>query len=235
MSTPFSSSIRRSCLLFALFLWLPSSAFTAPPSMTVTAAAVDAPLPGGTVMAVGLDRFKNWNRVRRFFLDPGNEQLAALRPWVAWAQTLRPLPERERLLAIDARVDARIAYADDEIVWHRPDYWENPLEVVRKGRTDCEGYVVLKMFLAIAAGIDRDHMAIVVGRVPDQRLFHAVLVVRVGAARYLLDNLHRSLAAPVAGSGGSPDFEPMYAVDMTRAWSFPSSPVPSATYVVAAP
>jgi len=186
-------------------------------------------------MAVGLDRFKNWNHVRRFFLDPQNEQLAALRPWVTWARTLRALPERERLLAIDARVDSRIAYADDKIVWHRPDYWENPLEVVRKGRTDCEGFVILKMFLAIAAGIDRDRMAIVVGRLPDQGIFHAVLVVRVGAGRYLLDNLHRSPAAPAAGSGGSPDFEPMYAVDMTRAWSFPSSPVPSASYVVAAP
>jgi predicted transglutaminase-like cysteine proteinase len=232
MSTPFVSSICRSSLLLALFLWLPSSGSTASPPMTATAAAIDPPLPGGTLMAVGLDRFKNWNRVRRFFLDPRNEQVAALRPWVAWAQTLRPLPEHERLLAIDARVDSHIAYADDQVVWHRPDYWENPLEVVRKRRTDCEGYVILKMFLAIAAGIDRDHMAIVVGRVPDRRIFHAVLVARVGAARYLLDNPQRS---PVAGSGGSPDFEPLYAVDMTRAWSFPSSPVPSAAYVVAAP
>ena len=210
MSIPFVSSICRSSLLLALFLWLPSSGSTASPPMNVTAAAVDAPLPGATLMAVGLDRFKNWNRVRRFFLDSRNEQVAALRPWVAWAQTLRPLPERERLLAIDARVDARIAYADDQVVWHRPDYWENPLEVVRRGSTDCEGYVILKLFLAVAAGIDRDHMAIVVGRVPDQRIFHAVLVVRVGAERYLLDNLPRS---PVAGSGESPDFEPMYAVE----------------------
>jgi len=183
-------------------------------------------------MAVGLDRFKNWNRVRRFFLDPHNDRFAALRPWVAWARTLRRLPERERLLAIVSRVDSSIAYADDEIVWHRPDYWENPLEVVRQGRTDCEGYVILKMFLAFAAGIDRDRMAIVVGRVPDRGIFHAVLVVRVGAERYLLDNLHRS---PMTGIGGSPDFEPIYAVDMARAWSFPSSPSPSASYVVATP
>jgi len=229
MSTLSFLLLRKPSLLIALLLWLPTSGSTASPSANASA-ALNAPLPGGSVMAVGLDRFKNWYRVRRFFLDPHSERFAALRPWVAWAQTLRRLPERDRLIAIDSQVDSSIAYAEDDIVWHRPDYWENPLEVVRQGRTDCEGYVILKMFLAVSAGIDRDRMAIVVGRVPDRGFFHAVLVVRVGAERYLLDNLDRS---PMAGTGGLPDFEAIYAVDMARAWSFPSSPAPS-SYVAAA-
>jgi predicted transglutaminase-like cysteine proteinase len=90
-------------------------------------------------MAVALERFKNWSRVRAFFLDPQNSRYAKLRPWVAWADTLRELPVYDRLAAINARVDARIAYGSDEVVWHRADYWEDPLEVVRQGRTDCEG------------------------------------------------------------------------------------------------
>jgi predicted transglutaminase-like cysteine proteinase len=235
MSIPFLSSICRSSLLFALILLLPASGSTARtglPAMNTTATATVPPLPGGHLMTVGLDRLKGWNRVRLFLLDPQSERLAALRPWVTWAQTLRPLPERKRLAAINARVDASIPYAGDEIVWHRTDYWEDPLEVVRQGRTDCEGDVALKMFLAIAAGIDSDHMAIVVGRVPHRGIFHAVLIVRVGAARYALDNLHQPSLSDI---GRPVDFEPIYAVDMARSWSFPSSPAPFVPYVVAAP
>jgi len=235
MSNPVFSSICRSVLLVVLILSLSplseSAAHTGSLTKSPEVATVDAPLPGGRLMAVGLDRFKNWNRVRHFFLDPQNYRHSELRSWVTWAQTLRRLPVYERLAAINARVGARIAYAADEIVWHRADYWEDPLEVVRKGRTDCEGYVVLKMFLAIAAGIDREQMAIVVGRVPDLGIFHAVLIVRVGVARYVLDNLRPQMNEVSA----SMDFEPMYAVDTVSAWSFPSSPTPAGAWIVAAP
>jgi predicted transglutaminase-like cysteine proteinase len=159
MSIPFHVAICTSSLLVGLIFGLPSSGSTAynelPPSNSA-AVALDPPLPRGSLMTVGLERFQGWNRVRRFFVDPRNYRLAELRPWVTWAQTLRQLPQHRRLAAINARVDASIRYANAEVVWHRANYWENPLEVVRKGRMDCEGYVILKMFLAIAAGIDRE-------------------------------------------------------------------------------
>lgn len=215
------SRIRSLLLAFLIFLLPPlavPSANSELPARPSEAGSFEPPIPGGKLMMVGLERFKNWSRVRAFLLDPRNGRQAGLRPWVAWARTLRPLPVYDRLAAIDARVGAKIAYATDDVVWHRADYWENPLEVVRKGRTDCEGYVALKMFLAAVAGIDHERMAIVVGRVPDLGIFHAVLVVRVGAARYALDNLRPGLTE----IGERADFEPIYAVDMIHAWSFPS-------------
>lgn len=234
MPIPFHLSICRSSLLVALIVWPPSSgtkAHTELLPMNSPAVALDPPLPGGSLLMVGLERFKGWNRVRSFLVDPESYRFAELRPWVTWARTLRGLPAQKRLAAINARVDASIFYADDEVVWHRRDYWENPLEVVRKGRTDCEGYVILKMFLAVAAGIDSKVMAVVVGRVPDRRIFHAVLIVRLDTARYVLDNLHQP---PAVDIGRLVDFEPIYAVDMARAWSFPTSPTSSAPYIVAA-
>jgi predicted transglutaminase-like cysteine proteinase len=235
MPIPFHVSFYRSSLLVALILSLPSSGSTAHTELLPTISppvALDPPLPGGSLMAVGLERFKGWNRVRRFFVEPENYRLAELRPWVAWAHSLRQLPQQKRLAAINARVDASIPYEEDEVVWHQSDYWENPLEVIRKGRTDCEGHVILKMFLAAAAGIDREDMGIVVGRVPDRRIFHAVLIVRLGTARYVLDDLHQP---PEVDVGRLADFEPIYAVDMARAWSFPASPTLSAPFIVAAP
>lgn len=219
MSNPFS--LLRWSILVVVFLLLPTSdttALTQPLTESAAVAAGDAPLPGGRLMAVGLDRFKKWSRVRGFFFAPENHRNSELRHWVMWAQTLRRLPVHQRLAAINARVGAKIGYATDEAVWHRKDYWEDPLEVVRKGRTDCEGYVTLKMFLAIAAGMDREDMAIVVGRIPDLGIFHAVLIVRVGTTRYSLDNLRPE----ITDISGSMDFEPIYAVDMVSAWSFPT-------------
>jgi predicted transglutaminase-like cysteine proteinase len=233
MPIPFHLSICRASLLVALIVWLPSSDTMAHTELLPThspAVALDPPLPGGRLMIVGLERFKGWNRVRSFLADPENDRIAGLRPWVSWARTQRELPAQKRLTAINARVDARISYADDEVMWHQRDYWETPLEVVREGRTDCEGYVILKMFLAIAAGIDSNAMAVVVGRVPDRRIFHAVLIVRVDTVRYVLDN------QPAAVNiGRLVDFEPLYAVDVARAWSFPAAPTPPAPYIIAAP
>jgi len=221
MSHSLFSCIRRFLFVFLIFLLPPLSQSSANTEMLTKSSEADtvgAPIPGGKLMAVGLERFKNWNRVRSFFLDPQDSRHSELRQWVAWARTLRRLPVYDRLAAINARVSARIAYASDEIVWHRADYWETPLEVVRKGRTDCEGYVILKMFLAAAAGIDREQMAIVVGRIPDLGFFHAVLIVRVGVTRYVLDNLRPRINE----LSGSADFDPIYAVDMISAWSFPT-------------
>src|SRR4030095_1386941 len=87
MSIPFHVAICTSSLLVGLIFGLPSSGSTAynelPPSNSA-AVALDPPLPGGSFMTVGLERFQGWNRVRRFFVDPRNYRLAELRPWVTW-------------------------------------------------------------------------------------------------------------------------------------------------------
>jgi predicted transglutaminase-like cysteine proteinase len=190
-----------------------------------------APLSGGKLLPAGFRHFPQWDRVRRFILDQRNFRCVELRQWVAWAATLRGRPARERLAAINARVQSRIAYASDEIVWGRPNYWENPREIVGKGATDCEGFAVFKMFLAVAAGLDRDDMAIVVGRVPSRSLYHAVLVVRADGEDYVLDSRRRDLSE----AADLLDFAPLYAVNTVNAWSYPAPEAPIEARAVALP
>ncbi len=190
-----------------------------------------APLGGGKLIDAGFQHFPLWDRVRRFILDQRSFRCAELRQWVTWAAALRGRPARERLAAINARVQARIAYASDAVVWGRPNYWEDPREIVGKGATDCEGFAVFKMFLAIAAGIDRNDMAIVVGQIPNRGVYHAVLVVRVDGDDEVLDSRRRD----VTNAAGLPDFAPLYAVSTVSAWSYPAPAEPIEARAVALP
>jgi len=187
-----------------------------------------APLPGGMIIAAGFKPFPQWDRVRRFILDDRSFRRPELRPWTSWAAALQAQPIEARLQAINDRVLGRVAYVSDQIIWGRPNYWETPLEVVRQEATDCEGFAILDMFLAAAAGIDRQDMAILVGRVPSRNMYHAVLLVRAGGESYVLDSRWRSIHA----IGDALDFVPIYAVGTDSAWSF--GPFPDNTEVLAA-
>lgn len=79
---------------------------------------------------------------------------------VAGVQALRPLlamaldlDEPHRLAAINEFFNRRIAYAEDMEVWGRVDYWASPLEMLEKGRGDCEDYALAKYFSLVAAGV----------------------------------------------------------------------------------
>ncbi len=210
--------------LLSLVMLAPASTFAPVPSRPDSTAfrieaSPGAPLPGGTLITGGLERFPQWDRVRRFMLDQHSFRSAELRQWRRWAASLRDRPLRDRLAAINARVNARFAYADDRAVWQRANYWEDPLEVVREGRTDCEGFAILKMYLAIAAGIDRRDLAIVVGRIADGGVYHAVLLARAGQKGYALDNRWNALRT----ADSSLHFLPLYALDTGQAWSYPAA------------
>ena len=230
-----SRHVLASCLLIALIVALPRptgpARLQASLPLLLFESSHVAPLQGGRLMAAGFTPFPQWNRVRRFLIDDRSFRRAELRPWVTWAATLRRLPVRDRLEAINDRVRGRLAYVSDEILWQRPNYWETPIEVVRQGATDCEGFAIFKMFLAIAAGVDRKDMAILVGRIPSRDIYHAVLLVRENAHGYVLDSRWRS----VNEIGDPLDFAPLYAVDTVSAWSFPTSTEPAAKLAAATP
>jgi len=82
------------------------------------------------------------------------EQLAATeygQTAVARVQAWRTLIEKNKTLANPDKLDHvntffndRIAYADDQVVWGVEDYWTTPLELLGKGRGDCEDYAIAK-------------------------------------------------------------------------------------------
>jgi len=157
-----------------------------------------------------LGQVPKWLRVRDWLASGRDRHNPTLLPWIAWAQSLQRLPPEQRLILIQSRVNQAFPYATDAQVWGLVDYWETPAEVVAKGRTDCEGFAIFKLWLARIAGVSDAGMGILVGIAQDAREIHADMLVRLEGHDFILDNRRSSivLAAMVA------DFRPLMVLDM---------------------
>ena len=170
-------------------------------------------LGGDQVPMNGLVNFPKWNRLVGTLLaaPPAGE----VEQWARWSASLRTLPASERLFAIHSRGNHRVGYRTDPDNWRLDDYWELPGEIFGKERsTDCEGYAILKYFLAVQAGFSPDDLFIMAGVIRSTREMHAVLVVRAGGSSYVLDNrLPTVQQVDLYG-----DFVPLYLLDSRQAW-----------------
>jgi len=178
----------------------------------------DDPLVGGIrVIGEDLAATPAWSRVRLAIREQASTKPRPLKPWIDWAASLRSIPEFDRIQAIHRRVNHDLTYDTDERTWGRKDYWETPLEMAEKRRADCEGFVVLKVFLGMVAGIDADDLAILAGVVPDTGEAHAVLMVVVDGVGYVLDNRSPDIVQTATYSG----LRVVYAADFDNAWLYP--------------
>jgi len=157
-----------------------------------------------------LGQMPKWQRVRDWLVSGRDRGSPGLLPWIAWAQSLRHLPAEQRLILIQSRVNRAFPYATDAEVWGLADYWETPAEVVAKGRTDCEGFAIFKLWLARIAGISNAGMGILVGVAQDAGEVHADLLVRLDGHDFILDNRRSSIVlAALVGN-----FRPLMVLDM---------------------
>lgn len=149
----------------------------------------DDPLVGGVrVAGADLAATPSWARVARAIREQATTEPRPLAAWIRWARSLRIRPVVDRIRAINRLVNREFAYDSDLRIWGRNDYWETPLEMVRRKRADCEGFVAFKAFLALIAGIDAEQVAVLAGIAPDTHEGHAVLMVVVDGVGYVLDN-----------------------------------------------
>lgn len=161
--------------------------------------------------------FPRWPSVRNYLANDNGKRDGAMRELAAWAHSLRGEPEMQRLREINNKVNGLLAYDTDTKLWHESDYWESPGEALSRGAADCEGFAILKMYLAKEAGIPLQQTAILVGTLGSAREPHAVLGARVGPNIVTLDNKNGSILT-LAGRG---DFTPLYAIGVRGAYTYP--------------
>ena len=143
-----------------------------------------------TVSAEVLDQWRDFSE-RRVAL--GDEGSALQLPDRLYAEIRRSFAkaegEAERLEAIDAIVDAYIAYEPDQPGW---DYWQTAHETLARGAGDCEDFAILKAEIAEALGYSAARLRLDVGfnrtGVP-----HAILVVD---GRWALDSDTTGISTP---------------------------------------
>jgi len=105
-----------------------------------------------------------------------------------FAAALQHRDERARLEAINAYVNARVAFTDDIRQFGVADRWSAASFTLSRGRGDCEDYALAKLAMLRRAGFaDRDLYFVVLKDLA-RRADHAVLVVRSGGRFLVLDN-----------------------------------------------
>lgn len=70
----------------------------------------------------------------------------AIRDWRAALNDVRSVGEMEKLRFINAYINGRVTFMDDQVVWAQNDYWATPLESLSRAQGDCEDYVIAKYF-----------------------------------------------------------------------------------------
>ncbi|MBB4066563.1 transglutaminase-like cysteine peptidase [Gellertiella hungarica] len=126
----------------------------------------------------------------------------------------KPASLREQLAAVNNTVNAMIRYTPDQALYGRNDYWAKPQEILSRGKGDCEDYALLKMAALKKLGVPERSMSIVVLKVTDRRLFHAVLAVSTSEGHFILDNLRRNAPLDVSYS----TYMPLYSMSGDRSW-----------------
>jgi len=196
--------------------YLSSPAVANPPAELSASATMELP-NARSIDPVVDEMFPRWPSVRMYLANENHQSEGAMRELAGWAQSLRGKPELQRLRDINDRVNDLLAYESDAKLWHETDYWESPGEALSRGAADCEGFAILKMYLAKEAGIPLEQTAILVGTLGFAREPHAVLGAKVGPNIVTLDNKSGSIVT--LGSRG--DFTPLYSIGVRGAYTYP--------------
>jgi predicted transglutaminase-like cysteine proteinase len=105
-----------------------------------------------------------------------------------FAAALKGAAPLKQLEAVNAYVNGRVQFEDDQRRFGRGDVWSSANETLGAGRGDCEDFAIAKMQLLRAAGFSSRDLYLVILRDTVRRADHAVLVARAAGRMVVLDN-----------------------------------------------
>jgi len=151
----------------------------------------------------------------------GPQALAGARALQSLLAGLTGQDEPAKLAAINQFFNRRVVFASDAEVWGQTDYWASPLEMLAKGRGDCEDYVIGKYFSLLAAGVPTSHLRLVyvratIGGPGGEVVAHMVLAYYAapGAEPMILDNL----IGEIRPASRRTDLEPVFSFNGEGLW-----------------
>jgi predicted transglutaminase-like cysteine proteinase len=151
----------------------------------------------------------------------GPQAVAGARALQAVLASAATQDEPARLEAINQFFNRRIMFASDQEVWGQEDYWATPLEMMGKGRGDCEDYVIGKYFSLAATGMPISRLRLVyvratIGGPGGEVVAHMVLAYYAvpGAEPLILDNL----IGEIRPASRRTDLEPVFSFNGEGLW-----------------
>jgi predicted transglutaminase-like cysteine proteinase len=137
------------------------------------------------------------------------------------------LGDEERLPAINQFFNQRIVFTDDDVAWGVADHWASPLELLEKGRGDCEDYAIAKYFGLIATGVPMARLRLIYVRAelggpggPVQAHMVLAYYPQPGAEPLILDNL----IGEVRPASRRPDLTPVFSFNSEGLWQGAGGP-----------
>jgi predicted transglutaminase-like cysteine proteinase len=118
------------------------------------------------------------------------------------------------LASVNRWVNGAIAYADDQALFGRRDYWAGAQRTLSLGRGDCEDIALTKLELLAAAGVPREDMILTIARDLVRNADHAVLIVRHDGHYFMLDNA----SDEVFDAAASHDYRPVLSFGSSETW-----------------
>jgi predicted transglutaminase-like cysteine proteinase len=192
--------------VYGLAVWLVAIAL-----LPLTAGAVSNPFfTVSEIRSTNLSAFVKWTSLLpRYQNAAGDSRIQNL------ITSLKGKPLPEQLREVNAFYNA-VPYLEDIDNWGVSDYWATPQEMLSRGG-DCEDYAIAKYLALKALGVSESQMRITI--VQDNNLggiIHAVLEVRAGHERYILDNQ----AAQVVAAARIYHYRPIYAINASAWWAY---------------
>ncbi len=151
----------------------------------------------------------------------GPQTLAGARALQAVLAGLSAQEDNAKLAALNQFFNRRIVFATDPENWGQVDHWTSPLEMLGKGRGDCEDYVIGKYFGLLAAGVPVTRLRLVyvratIGGPGGEVTAHMVLAyyAQPGAEPLILDNL----IGDIRPASRRPDLDPVFSFNGEGLW-----------------
>jgi predicted transglutaminase-like cysteine proteinase len=135
-----------------------------------------------------------------------------LKDWTAFLESLKGKDRSEQLDAVN-RFMNRFPYIEDIVNWGIQDYWETPLEFLRKSG-DCEDYAIAKYMSLRYLGWPADVLRVVVVQDLNLHVGHAILAVYTDDMIRVLDNQSRY----VMNARNIHHYRPIYSINEKHWW-----------------
>lgn len=149
----------------------------------------------------------------------GPEAIAGVNALQELIKTSAARDPAEKLRMSNDFFNRRIAFEEDKSVWGREDYWASPVELLEKGRGDCEDYAIAKYFTLLAMGVPVSKLRLVYSqaRLAGSLQAHLVLAYYESPANdmpLILDNLVQEIRPALR----RPDLTPVFSFNSEGLW-----------------
>ena len=128
-----------------------------------------------------------------------------------------------KLQAVNDFFNRRVSFQEDAAVWGAEDYWASPLELLEKGRGDCEDYAIAKYFSLLALGIPVSKLRLVyaqarLGGPGSAAQAHLVLAYYGSPNGQELPSILDNLIDDIHPSSRRPDLTPVFSFNSESLW-----------------